>query len=507
MRAHHRLRNSAAIAERIASSPTSPSRRWMEGTDLLRLRDLLEEKTGLYLAVDKLDRLEDLFAHPSGIFRSVPPEQVIHAIATGSREGKSYINTLAEALTTNETYFFRTLPHFEALRNYVLPELMRAKRSQGKKRLRIWSAGCATGEEPYSLAIMLLDNFPDIHSWDVMILATDIDLAALEKAREGVYRPWSFRDVEPVVIRKYFRLEDKECYRVDDRVRSWVTFVSLNLKSDLYPSQISATTDLDIILCRNVTIYFRPETTERIVSRFHSCLNDGGFLLTGAAEYSPKAYRDFEVRTFPESIFYQKALSQKKTARPKVASLLLPVREPAKRATSERKIDASAQKNNRPLLDDALNLISQGEIDPALVLLADLADKNPSDPSVCFLLGQISADRHHLSEASHWFARTLALDPLQVWAHYLLGLLWIEEGKVEQARDCFKKAVYIDSNFVLGYFYLGRIYKQQGQKEKARKSLTVAKKLLGSTPLSDTLMGAEGMTVRQLLALVDQELT
>jgi len=501
------LRNSATIAEPGWPSAQSFSRRWMERSDLLRLRDLLEEKTGLYLSVEKLDRLEELFADHSGILRSIPPQQVIHAINAGSIEGATYLNSLVDVLATNETYFFRTLAHFEALRDYLLPELVQAKRSRGEKTLRIWSAGCATGEEPYSLAILLLGTVPNIDAWEVTILATDIDIAALEKAREGVYRPWSFREMEPHIIEKYFRRKSRERYRIEDRIRSSVTFRTLNLKSDLYPSPLTGTTDLDIILCRNVTIYFRPETTERIVRRFHACLDEGGFLLTGAAEYSPKAYRDFEVRVFPETIIYQKAPFQKKTSSLKLAPLLLPVRESPKPLAPKRRIEhASAQKNERRPVDEALDLISQGEIDKALVLLAGLTEKNPKDSRVCFLLGQISADRHHLSEASHWLSRTLALDPLHLWAHYLLGLLWIEEGKIDEAFHSFKKAVYIDPNFVLGHFYLGRIYKEQGHKDKARKSLAVARNLLSSTSLSDALQGAEGMTAQQLLTLVDREL-
>jgi chemotaxis protein methyltransferase CheR len=155
---------------------------------------------------------------------------------------------------------------------------------------------------------------------------------------------------------------------------------------------------------------------------------------------------------------------------------------------------------------EALDLIYQGELDRALVLLAGEAEKNREDSRVFFLLGQISADRHHLSEASYWLLRTLALDPLHLWAHYFLGLVWIEEGKRDAALQSFKKAIYIDPNFALGYFYLGKIYKEQGQIEKARKSLAVTKRLLSSTPLSDTLRGANGITAQQLLTLVDREL-
>jgi len=299
-----------------------------------------------------------------------------------------------------------------------------------------------------------------------------------------------------------------ECYRVEDRIRSLVTFRTLNLKSDPYPSLLNRTTELDIILCRNVTIYFRPETNQKIVRSLYNCLNEGGFLLTGAAEHSHEVYRDFEARVFPQTVIYQKAQSKSLNAKA-IPRLLppLPVHEFPRRTAGQAKMDeASDKKVMRDPVAEALDLISQGEVDRALVLLAGEAEKSPEDSRVFFLLGQISADRHHLSEASHWLSRTLALDPLHLWAHYSLGLVWVEEGKRDAALQAFKKAIYIDPNFALGYFYLGKIYRDRGQIEKACKSLAVAKRLLSSAPLSDTLQGTNGITAQQLLSLVDREL-
>ena len=482
----------------------------MKRSYLLSLRDLLEAKTGLYLPGEKLDRLEEPFKDTRGTLSSTSPQQVIHAIGADSAEGRDYLNKLIAAVATNETYFFRTSPHFEALKNYLLPELLRAKLAQGKKSLRIWSAGCSTGEEPYSLAILLLDNFPELRAWQTTILASDIDLDALETAQRGIYRPWSFRGVDPDVIKKHFHAEKGERYRIDERISSLVIFQPLNLKSDPYPSSFYGTTELDIILCRNVTIYFRPETIQKVIRKFYDCLVEGGFLLTGAAEYFPKTYQDFEVRAFPETVIYQKPSSQKKPSTLKSASALSslwPVRQSPTPPTAQEKTDhASAEKGERDPVDEVLDLISQGEPDKALVLLADLAEKNPKDSRVTFLLGQIAADRHHLSEAFHWLSQTLALDPLHLHAYYLLGLLWIEEGKIDEALQSFKKTVYIDPNFTLGHFYIGRIHKEQGQIKEARKSLALVKSLLGSTHLSDPLAGAEGMTAQQLLTLVDREL-
>jgi tetratricopeptide (TPR) repeat protein len=156
---------------------------------------------------------------------------------------------------------------------------------------------------------------------------------------------------------------------------------------------------------------------------------------------------------------------------------------------------------------EALDLISDGKVDEALILLANQAEKDPSDSRVCFLLGQIAADRHHLSEALHWLSRTLVLNPLHLWAHYLSGLVGLTEGKIEDATQSFKKTIYIDASFALGHFYLGRIYKGRGDLKKARKSFAAVKGLLNCTALSEALPCTEGMTTRQLLKLVDEELT
>ena len=476
--------------------------------DLINLRDLLEERTGLYLPAEKLDRLEEPFKHSKGNLGLPSPGQVLQAIASGSEYGRAYLSRLVTAITTHETYFFRTPPHFNALKNYLIPEIVHSKRYRGKKTLRFWSAGCSTGEEPYSLAMLLLDIFPDIDFWQVSILATDIDVDALERAEKGIYGRWSFRGVAPEIIEKYFHPLNEERYRIDDRIRSMVTFQPLNLKSDPYPSSFFGTTDLDIILCRNVTIYFRPETTQKIIRNFCHCLNEGGFLLTGTAEHSFHAYKDFEVRVFPETAIYQKpSLKRKVSPPPKPISIPLPAlelpRPPAKEA--KRKPAAKKKSEKRPV-EKSLDLIAQGEVDKALMLLAEEVEKNPKDSRACFLLGRISADRNHQREAIYWLSQTVTLDPLHLWAHYLLGLLRLEENRMDDALQFLKKTVYIEPDFALGHFYLGRAYKHQGQIEKARKSFTTVKKLLDSLSLPEELEGAESMTTHQLLTLVDREL-
>jgi chemotaxis protein methyltransferase CheR len=169
-------------------------------------------------------------------------------------------------------------------------------------------------------------------------------------------------------------------------------------------------------------------------------------------------------------------------------------------------VAAEAPAQESDAVAEAVGLISAGEVDHALVLLAAEAEKGSKDARVFFLLGQIAADRRHLAEATYWLSRTVEVEPLNLWAHYLLGLLWMEEDKADEALKALKKAIYIEPNFALGHFYLGRLHKSQGQIDKARKNFAVARSLLAATPLSEDLHGVDGMTGHQLLTLVDKEL-
>jgi chemotaxis protein methyltransferase CheR len=475
-------------------------------TDLLRLRDLLENKTGLYISDEKISRLQEPFDQLRSLGGTA--EQILGAMDSGDRDGTRYLAQLVAAVATNETYFFRTAAHFTALKDYLLPELVEKKKSQGTKTLRIWSAGCSTGEEPYSIAILLFEHFPELLSWDVKILATDIDFDALECAAEAVYRPWSFRGVAPEVMQKHWEQLDGERFRVIERVRSLVSFSPLNLVTEAFPSPANGTRDIDVIFCRNVTIYFRSRTIRRLLQRFHNCLIEGGFLVTGAAEYSREIYRDLEARVFPDCVVYQKPAPRH--AQP--ISFPLPLIWPAALPVSPLSEPRLKKNHHAPQaaeddpVDRAVGLIARGDVDTALVLLAQQSEKNSRDPRIPFLIGRLAADRQHLLEAEYWLGRALALDPLNLWAHYFMALLWIEENKLDEALHALKKTIYIDPNFVLGHFYLGRVHKAQGRSEQARKSFAVAKHVLGASPASQHLSGADGISGGQLLVLVEREL-
>jgi len=189
------------------------------------------------------------------------------------------LTTMLDSLSTNLTFFFREAAHFEYLRSVAVPRLIEQRRSQ--RRLRLWSAGCSTGEEPYSLAMMLTEYFPELREWDVRILATDLSTRVLAQAREGVYDIARVKQIPAALTGKYFEPESggDRTFRVCGEVRSMVTFARLNLMES-WPMK----GPFDFIFCRNVMIYFDKPTQENLVRRFHELLLPGCLLMVGHSE-------------------------------------------------------------------------------------------------------------------------------------------------------------------------------------------------------------------------------
>ncbi len=190
------------------------------------------------------------------------------------------LTSMLDAISTNLTYFFRESHHFEYLQETLLPELMKTKAAN--KKIRIWSAGCSSGEEPYTLGIVMHEGLPCLSNWDVAILATDLSTRVLAMAREGKYRHERFRQTPNWIISRYFhkfRVSGEEFYEVNDSVRKLITFGRLNLMGE-WPMR----GPFDAIFCRNVMIYFDKETQGRLIQRYYDILAPGGVLFLGHSE-------------------------------------------------------------------------------------------------------------------------------------------------------------------------------------------------------------------------------
>jgi chemotaxis protein methyltransferase CheR len=210
---------------------------------------------------------------------------------------------LIALLTNSESYFFRDREQFSLLRNHILPELV--QRKQESQTIRICSAGCSSGEEPYSIAILLKEIIPELEHWNLTILGVDINQVALKKAEAGIYSPWSFRSVSSEVKQQYFQFINNQ-YHIDSKIKEMVRFKTLNLIGDQFPQQDSELKEMDLIVCRNVLIYFETLAVSKVLSKFHQTLQPLGYLLTGHAELHNQDLSKFQIKVFTESLIYQR---------------------------------------------------------------------------------------------------------------------------------------------------------------------------------------------------------
>jgi chemotaxis protein methyltransferase CheR len=215
------------------------------------------------------------------------------------------LQALVNLMTINETYFFREEYQFHCLVNSILPEIVARKKDQSP--IRIWVIPSSSGEEPYSIAMCLLERWAGIHSWDVEIISSDIDTKILMQARAGLYSERSVKHVPKAYMQKYFR-QSTQGYQLSEDLRSAVEFTRINL---MEPSDVRGYRNFDVIFCRNLLIYFDDLSRKQAAETFYDALNPGGFICLGHSESMSRISSLYKIRKFPEAIVYQKPLDGK----------------------------------------------------------------------------------------------------------------------------------------------------------------------------------------------------
>lgn len=270
--------------------------------ELAKLCEFFYRKTGIRLDVTKryfTDRriAERMTATGSETFRQY--FQLLHFDGTG-RELQHLVNVM----TVNETYFFREPYQFECLVGSMLNEIADRKRRPGD-RIKIWSIPCSTGEEPYTIAMYLLEKWGRVDDFEVEIHASDIDSHVLAQAKAGIYDQRVIGKVPPEYIRKYFHVLGNDRWRVRDELRESVDFSLLNISDS---NQTWRFREFDVIFCRNLLIYFDDISRRRTVEMFYEALNPGGFVCLGHSESMSRISPLFVPRKFPEALVHQKPI-------------------------------------------------------------------------------------------------------------------------------------------------------------------------------------------------------
>jgi chemotaxis protein methyltransferase CheR len=482
--------------------------------DTVRFRDVVTRRLGLlfedaklgFLAAILRRRLEGLGRSAESYLRSLEWEPWAEEIGI-----------LVQELTVAETYFFRHNEQFRALAEIVLPERMRIPRTP--KILRLLSAGCASGEEAYSLAIVAGEAVTE-PSWTVDIQGIDINPAMLRKAEQARYSAWALRETPEDIQRKWFHANGREMV-LDRTAFGTVHFALGNLAAD--DPVLWRPESYDAIFCRNVLMYFAPEQMRAAVARMAQALAPGGFLFLGHAETLRGLSDDFHLRHTHETFYYKRKdrMVPAARSRPRVASefvestALSVVRDnswfDAIRESSERvatllaprptqlRGENSAQPDRN--LTPALDLLRKERFVEALACIRKSPSGSDADPDVLLLEAALLVHGGQLEAAEDACLRLLLTDELNAGAHYLLALCREGAGDCEGAAEHDQVAAYLDPVFAMPRLHLGLLARRLGDQDTARRELRHAQILLESEQPSRLLLFGGGFSRQALIAL------
>ncbi len=446
--------------------------------DLLsRLCDFVSSRMALQFPRKRWGELESKVGAAAREFGHADRAEFIEWLISSTPSRKE-IEILASHLTIGETYFWREPQVFEALEGQVLPELIRARRT-GERRLRIWSAGCATGEEPYSIAIAVCRVLPARENWNITILATDINPLLLRRAAAGIYGGWSFRNTPHWLQESYFTLRKDGQHELSPEIRKMVTFAYLNLAEDLYPSPLNNTNAMDIIFCRNVLMYFAPERVRKIGGKMFHSLMPNGWLMVGVAELSQELFPQFEPIHSHGAIVY-------------------------------RRDDRASREDHRAPPPPPLFCSAPPPVEmPAFV---DFPIPEPRAEAVeapaagmpCTGVAEVRAlaNRGLLAEALASCEKAIAADKVDPGLQYLCAVILLELDRKLEAVAALKRALYLDPDFVLAYFSLGNLLLRHEKGKAARKYFENVLSLLGGRRDDEILPESEGLTAGRLREIV-----
>lgn len=268
--------------------------------EFLKFREFFYRKTGIQFEDSKryfVDKrlIERIEATDSGNFRN-------YFITLRFETTGQELQTLTNLMTVNETYFFREEYQFKCLVSSILPEITAHRKKQ--RPIRIWSVPSSSGEEPYSIAMYLLEYWPGINLWDVEIISSDIDTKIIAEARRGLYSDRSIQHLPKNLLEKYFHYNGED-YQICDDLRQAVEFTKVNL---MKPSDVRGYREFDIIFCRNLLIYFDDLSRRQAADTFYDALNPGGFLCLGHSESMSRVSSLYQVRKFSDAVIYQKSM-------------------------------------------------------------------------------------------------------------------------------------------------------------------------------------------------------
>ncbi|MFO8072562.1 MAG: CheR family methyltransferase [Polyangia bacterium] len=441
--------------------------------------DRIAETVGLQLDPAKRREIE---VKLSPMLEELAPAELVDRILASEGTLQRAVNLL----TIGESYFFRNRPHFDALRNRILPDLIESRRRE--RRLRIWSAACASGEEPYSLAMLIDDGFPELLDWDVAILATDINTTFLERAEKGVYTDWAFRGVDERLRDTYFTRLGESRYRLADRIRERVELRRFNLADPPFTGRLEGA-PFDLVLCRNVLIYFQYELADSVVRAIAEEMVPEGYLLVGHAEAFP-SMREMEAIYAHATYYYRNAPRRRMLAlEPSGAGLSIPGLPVAPLPPPQPERPASEPPSGPSRLPSVPPPPIEESASAELARAREHAE-----------MGEVEEAQRLLDELLSGEAKLVPR------AHFLQALVYDQSGRPGDALFCLRRALFLEKEFAIAHYYQGVICEREGDPGTARRCFRNVLSLVESVPEETELAEGGNVNAGRLAEIVRERI-
>jgi chemotaxis protein methyltransferase CheR len=458
---------------------------------------LIAQRTGIVLQDHQLHNLRDTTRRGCERFGYGDCAHYLHELQQ-SPGLTAPLEYLIAGITVGESYFFRDSEQIGLLRDTLLPEMIAAKRASGNLSLRVWSAGCSEGQEIYTLALLLHELIPDIEKWRIQLRGTDINSEVVSKAIAGRYSEWSFR-ATPQAVRERWFVPAGNAYEICPEIRQMVHFSYLNLAADMYPSILSETYALDLILCRNVFIYLDRQTVQRCMSQYADCLLDQGVLMLGASDPMYHRHTGLELVQTKWAGYFRKGGTQDMHADRRIAQAVAPAPDEPARPPAQRHA-------LQPDMAGIITLLKSSDWAAALVLLDKVCQPGSESSDFWQMKAKVLANMGRAELALQACERSLQLDVVNKHSYLMQGMILVELNRGPEAEEAFRRTLYLDRSFLEAHYELAMLRVRAGDLPGALKSLANALKIAQAGDPQRELHNAAGMTYQRFAQVLQNEI-
>jgi chemotaxis protein methyltransferase CheR len=474
--------------------------------------------TGLFFPQNKWNMLKKGLKHAAGEHGMDVLSFANHLLESPSPQ--QMINSLASYLTIGETYFLRDKNMFQILKDTIIRGMIDADHSTGKT-ISFLSAGCATGEEPYSIAILMHHMSPVLRDWKINIIGTDINANFLEKARQGFYTRWSLRETPEQIVKNCFVQTDANRFELLPHIKRMVKFFHLNLMEPDYTKSLNIRGEIDVVLCRNVLMYFDDTKRRQVIENLIKLISMDGWFITGPAESGFVQSAALTPVKFSNVILHQKKSpppetppgpfhSRKQDDRPKYAPF------PRRPGTV---INLPMLNKHRPagfrqdltdveIYEEAKRDYENGNYKASVLKISKILNHQPKSDGMLIetelmtLLAKSHANLGELDHAAFWCKKAVESEKLNPEIRFLQASIFQDAGKIKEAIGSLKHAIYLDPDFIMAHFLMGMLLLGENNATESRKSLSNALSMLRNKDPEEVIPFSEGMTVARLIETI-----